>query len=159
MSKDFESILKQIHPNREAIHSIRELLLANTVMLGEISSPTFSEEERIRFLSNRFIEEGLHNISIDEAGNGMGVLPGKKGKKAGNILVCAHADTVFSDKVDHAMSVSADIMTGPGVGDNSLGLAAIVTLPEILRPCRLFRFVSRSASWRWSVVFQRRCLR
>lgn len=133
MSKDFESILKQIHPNREAIHSIRELLLANTVMLGEISSPTFSEEERIRFLSNRFIEEGLHNISIDEAGNGMGVLPGKKGKKAGNILVCAHADTVFSDKVDHAMSVSADIMTGPGVGDNSLGLAAIVTLPEILR--------------------------
>ena len=131
MPENFESILNNIHPNREALHPIRELLLANAVMIGEIPSPTDSEEARIRFLSNRFIEEGLQHISVDEAGNGMGVLPGKTGSN--NILVCAHADTVFSQKVDHAMSVSSDRISGPGIGDNSLGLAAIMTLPEIFR--------------------------
>ena len=100
-------------------------------MVGEIPAPTGSEMERIRFFSNRMVEAGLDQISIDEAGNGMGILPGKKGKR--NILVCAHADTVFSQKVDHAMSVDAKTLNGPGIGDNSLGLAAIMTLPEILR--------------------------
>lgn len=133
MPEEFETILNRIHPDREILQTIRELLLANAVMIGEIPSATFSEDERIRFLSNRFIEEGLQNISIDEAGNGVGVLPGKKGKKARNILVCAHADTVFNHKIDHAMSVSADTINGPGIGDNSLGLAALLTLPEILR--------------------------
>ncbi len=131
MPKSFDTILQHIHPNRKTLHSVRELLLANAVMVGELPAPTNGEEERIRFLSNRFIEEGLQNISIDEAGNGMGILPGKKGKR--NILVCAHADTVFNQKVDHAMSVDADCIVGPGIGDNSLGVAGIITLPEILR--------------------------
>ena len=131
MATDFNSILESIHPHRETLHSIREILLANALMIGEIPSPTGGEAERITFLSNRYTEDGLQNISIDEAGNGMAILPGKKGKK--NILVCAHADTVFNQSVDHAMSVTADEIKGPGIGDNSLGLAAIVTLPEILK--------------------------
>lgn len=131
MPAELDPILDRIHPHRENLHSVRELLLANAVMVGEIPAPTGGEEERIRFLSNRFIEEGLQHISIDEAGNGMGMLPGRKGAR--NILVCAHADTVFNQKVDHAVSVSAEGICGPGIGDNSLGVAAIITLPEILR--------------------------
>jgi len=131
MPKDPQPILESIHPHREALHSVREILLANALMIGEIPSPTGKEVERITFLSNRYTEDGLQNISIDEAGNGMAILPGKTGEK--NILVCAHADTVFNHKVDHAMSVNADSIMGPGIGDNSLGLAAIVTLPEILK--------------------------
>ena len=117
--------------HRNALQSVREILLANALMIGEIPSPTDAEEERITFLSNRFTEDGLDNISIDQAGNGMAILPGTIGKN--NILVCAHADTVFSEKVDHAMSVGPNSIKGPGIGDNSLGLAAVVTLPEILK--------------------------
>lgn len=131
MAHPLESILHHIHPHREALHSVRELLLANALMLGEIPAPSGEETERIHFLINRYTEDGLHNISIDEAGNGMAVLPGRTGKN--NILVCAHADTAFQRSVDHAMSVTADSIIGPGIGDNSLGLAAIVTLPEILK--------------------------
>ena len=131
MSSDLKSILDQIPTHKEKLHSIRELLLANALMMGEIPSPTDQEAKRITFLSNRFTEDGLQNISIDEAGNGMAVLPGTKGEN--NILVCAHADTVFSQKVDHAMSVTESTITGPGIGDNSLGLAAVTTLPEILK--------------------------
>lgn len=131
MSTQLNSILDTIHPHRESLHSIRELLLANAMMIGEIPAPTGNETDRITFLTNRYTEDGLQNISIDEAGNGMAIMPGRKGEN--NILVCAHADTVFSPNVDHAMSVTADAILGPGIGDNSLGLAAIVTLPEILK--------------------------
>lgn len=131
MAPELNSILETIHPHREQLHSIRELLLANAMMIGEIPAPTGHEADRITFLTNRYTEDGLQNISIDEAGNGMAVIPGRKGEN--NILVCAHADTVFSTGVDHAMSVTAENILGPGIGDNSLGLAAIVTLPEILK--------------------------
>ncbi|PXA04279.1 peptidase [Coraliomargarita sinensis] len=135
MATDLQSILDSIHPHRKELHSIRELLLANAMMIGEIPAPTGEEADRITFLANRYTEDGLQNISIDEAGNGMAVLPGKRGEN--NILVCAHADTVFSPNVDHAMSVTADKIFGPGIGDNSLGLAAIVTLPEILKRLKI----------------------
>lgn len=131
MSNNSSSIIDSIPEHRDKLSSLREILLANALMIGELPAPTFGEEARITFMSNRFTEEGLQNISIDEAGNGMAILPGTKGEH--NILVCAHADTVFSQMTDHAMSVGPNHIQGPGVGDNSLGLAAIVTLPEILK--------------------------
>lgn len=135
MTKALAKILSAIPENRVALQPIREILLANAMMLGELPAPTREEEKRITFLSNRFIEEGLQNISIDEAGNCMAMLPGAVGEN--NILVCAHADTVFSTQVDHAMAVTHDTITGPGIGDNSLGLAAIATLPEVLKRLNL----------------------
>lgn len=135
MSKALDSVLKKISTHEEKLQSVREILLANALMLGEIPAPTYSEEERITFLGNRFTEDGLDSISIDEAGNGMAILPGTEGKK--NILICAHADTVFNKKVDHAMSVGPTSIMGPGIGDNSLGLAAIATLPAILKRLNL----------------------
>lgn len=135
MSDTISKILEGIGPNRESLRSVREILLANAMMIGEIPSPTNDEAERITFLSNRFTEEGLQNISIDEAGNGMAVLPGTVGDR--NILVCAHSDTVFDSGTDHAMRVTSDRIAGPGISDNSLGLAAVATLPEILRRLNL----------------------
>lgn len=131
MPDTLETLLKGLPAQREALPGIREILLANALMMGEIPAPTDAEAERITFLSNRFIEDGLQHISIDEAGNCTALLPGTEGRRT--ILVCAHADTVFNRKVDHAMSVGPESITGPGIGDNSLGLAAIATLPTALR--------------------------
>jgi acetylornithine deacetylase/succinyl-diaminopimelate desuccinylase-like protein len=135
MAASLDTILKRIPDYRDAMGAHRELLLANALLFGEIPAPTFGEEARIRFLSDRFIESGLENISIDEAGNGLALLPGTEGKR--NILVFAHADTVFNAKVDHAMSVGPDRITGPGIGDNSLGLAAVATLPVLLERLKI----------------------
>ena len=98
-------------------------------MLGEIPAPTFAEEDRIQFLANRFTEEGLQNISIDEGGNAMGILPGQKGDHT--ILVVAHADTPFDAASDHAMFVTENRIL-VRIADNSLGLAAMASLPPIL---------------------------
>lgn len=115
---------------RAACLSLRETLLANLVMIGEIPSPTFGEGQRVNFLVQRFSECGLTNTSVDECGNGFGMLDGRKGER--DLLLLAHVDTVFSERRDHTVSVHADTITGPGIADNSLGLAVLATLPTLL---------------------------
>lgn len=127
---NFQLLEEKLEGLEEKLKKYRELILANLVMAGEIPAPTSNEEERIKFILNRFDEAGLTDSSIDDHGNGIGVLSGKEGKSA--ILLNAHADTIFSAKTDHTMEVSSDTITGPGVADNSLGLASLATLPYIL---------------------------
>lgn len=129
-SSTLEEILARLPGLTEAVRESRDILLGNLVMLGEIPSPTFQEEERISFLMQRLGESGLQNCSTDEVGNGVGLLPGTEGQSS--ILLVAHADTIFGAKADHAVSVGAESVTGPGVGDNSLGLALLATLPTLL---------------------------
>ena len=126
----FNDIRAQLADYREAAESMRDILLANTVMIGEIPAPTFYEDQRIRFIQDRLSECGLQNCSADEMGNGFGILNGSTGER--NLLLVAHADTVFSEKVDHTISLLANRIMGPGVGDNSLGCATLVSLPILL---------------------------
>lgn len=125
-----DTLLAGPGPFRDACRRTRELLLAGAVMLGEIPAPTFGEGARIRLLYDRFVESGLQDPSIDEVGNGIAILPGTPGQR--NILVVAHADTVFPARENHNVTVGEDRMTGPGIGDNSLGLAVLSTLPALL---------------------------
>ncbi len=136
---EITDLVEDLSDIRRALRQYREIILASTVMLGEIPSPTNGEEERVRFLSDRFIECGLQNISIDEAGNASAFLPGTEGKR--NILLEAHMDTVFDHSVDHSIAVGTDVLAGPGVADNSLGAAVISILPNLLEQLGL-RFSS-----------------
>lgn len=127
----FEDILNELPELTDKAREFRETVLANLVLLGEIPAPTFNEERRNQVFINRLSEVGLLNTSLDEKNNGFGVLEGEEGKD--NILVLAHSDTVFSDKIDHNLTIKPDTVTGPGVADNTLGLAAVATLPDILK--------------------------
>lgn len=130
MAQSFEDILGSLSGIRETAQELREILLANLVMIGEIPAPTFGEDERVEFVLNRFKEASITKNSVDEAGNGIGILEGKE--NSGNILVVAHADTVFNAKVDHTIQIQPESVTGAGVADNSLGLAVLSTLPTFL---------------------------
>ncbi|MEC5125558.1 M20/M25/M40 family metallo-hydrolase [Verrucomicrobiales bacterium BCK34] len=115
---------------REKLKSLREVLFANIVMAAELPAPTGKEERLTDFLCHRFTEYGLDNISLDEAGNAAGVLSGESMER--NILVAAHADKVWKDSEDHTVTVGAGEMSGRGIADNSLGVAALATLPLAL---------------------------
>ena len=128
--KNMEQIIGDLPAIREACLSLRETLLANLVMLAEIPAPTYKEDARVNFLLQRFSECGLTNTSTDEVGNGLGILSGKNTRC--NILMYAHADTVFSERRDHTVSVYSEKMCGPGIADNSLGLAVLATMPTLL---------------------------
>ena len=123
-------IIRELSRFRTAAEELRDLLLSYLVMIGETPAPTFEEEERIEFLCQRFAEANLQQCSTDEVGNALAVLPGEKGKHS--IVLVAHADTIFSKKLDRTVSLRADRVIGPGVGDNGLGLATLLTLPALL---------------------------
>jgi len=130
MTTEFSEITKALDDWEKKIHQLSEIILANAVMFSEIPAPTFSEKERQTFLLNRFTESDLLNCSTDEMGNALGILPGVKGEK--NILLVSHLDSHIPEEVDHTVSVSPHSITGSGVSDNALGLAAIASLPQIL---------------------------
>jgi acetylornithine deacetylase/succinyl-diaminopimelate desuccinylase-like protein len=127
---NIDQILNMLPKLPEQLIGIQETLIANLIMLSEIPAPTFEEAARVKLLLQRMDECGLYNVSTDEAGNGVGIIPGKNPDR--NILLVAHADSVYSDKADHTLSVRAEKIIGPGVADNSLGLAVLATLPSIL---------------------------
>jgi tripeptide aminopeptidase len=129
-TESLDTIIEMLPFYRDAAQSIREILLANLVMIGEIPAPTFAEEHRVEFIQNRLTECGLHNVSTDEMGNALGIIPGTTGEQ--NILVVAHVDTVFPATVDHTITLSPDAAMGAGVGDNALGVAVVVTIPTLL---------------------------
>ena len=124
------NLLKSIPEQMERLKAIRETYLTDAVLLGEIPSPTFGEEDRIRLALDRFRENGLDDPEIDEFGNASGILPGTEG--GSSILVSAHADSVFSAETRHVLNVGSDSITGPGIADNAIGLAAVVGLPKLL---------------------------
>ncbi|HUZ18912.1 MAG TPA: peptidase [Spirochaetia bacterium] len=130
MEKGIIDILEKLPLVQNRIHELRETILANLVMIGEIPAPTFQEAARVEFLVNRFTESGLQNCSTDEVGNALGILPGRGGNR--DILLVAHLDSEYDGKVDHSISVQQNSVSGPAVGDNALGAAALASLPFIL---------------------------
>ncbi len=124
---DLISDLPEIEPK---LRNMRDTILSNLVMLGEIPAPTFREQARMDYFVHRLTEYQLLNCSTDEKGNGLGIIQGEGGER--NILVVAHLDTVFEEKVDHTISIHPNQVVGPAVGDNSLGLATLVSLPAIM---------------------------
>ena len=128
--KNIDEILAALPELEKGAAGVQETLIANLIMLSEIPSPTYEEDARIKLFLQRLLECGLHHVSTDEAGNGAGIIQGKD--PARNILLVAHADSVYSSKADHTISVLSDEIVGPGVADNSLGMAVLATLSNIL---------------------------
>ncbi len=108
----------------------QELVLANALLLGEFPSPSGAEKDRIDFVAERF--SSLQDVSIDEHGNLQAIIPGKNPDF--NILIAAHADTLLTQKPEqrNTINVGPDGITGPGMADNTVGLAALATIPDLL---------------------------
>ncbi|MEE8442068.1 MAG: peptidase, partial [Spirochaetia bacterium] len=85
MRTSLGSILDALPQYKGRIAELSEIMLANLVMIAEIPAPTFSEQRRMEFVLERLNEYQLLNCSTDEAGNGLGILPGEVGER--NILL------------------------------------------------------------------------
>ena len=114
----------------EALKPLRERLLANLVMIAQIPAPTSAETNRVRFLLDRFSEAGLSDAASDDAGNAVGRMAGTRSNRT--ILLASHLDTIFPANMNHEVTVEADRIIGPGVGDNALGAAIVSLMPAIL---------------------------
>lgn len=101
------------------------------IHIQQIAAPPFGEQARAAFVRERFLEEGLADVSRDEIGNVYARLPGKgRGRP---LIAVAHLDTVFPAETDLTVNRDAKRVHGPGIGDNSLGVAALFGLAWLLR--------------------------
>ena len=94
--------------------------------IQQIPAPTFVETERAAFVQQRLADEGLSQVSRDTLGNVFARLPGTS--KAPPLVITAHLDTVFPSSTDLTLNRLPDKIVGPGIGDNSLGVAALFGL-------------------------------
>jgi tripeptide aminopeptidase len=108
-----------------------ERLLDLAVRIQQIPAPTFAEKARAEFVHGLFAKEGLLDISIDAVHNVYGRLPGKRAARP--LIVSAHLDTVFPADTPLDCRREGDRLHGPGIGDNSLGVASLFGLLWALR--------------------------
>ena len=98
-----------------------------TVEIQQIPSPTFSESKRAAYLEERFKMLGMQEVQLDEAGNVLCRLPGGS---AAPLLITAHMDTVHPMSQDLNVSQTPYEITGAGIGDNALGVAALLSMAD-----------------------------
>ena len=108
-----------------------ERLLDLAIQIQQVAAPTFEEQARAELVRLLFDEEGLAEVSTDAVNNVYGRLPGAAQAKP--LIVSAHLDTVFPGSTDLTVKREAERIQGPGIGDNSLGVAALFGLLWKLR--------------------------
>ena len=108
-----------------------ERVIERAIEIQQIPAPTFEEQERAAFVRQAFEAEGLQEISQDELGNVYARLPGKT--PGPFLVVSAHTDTVFPIETDLTIRKKGKLVYGPGIGDNSAGVAGLFGLIWMLR--------------------------
>lgn len=102
----------------------------NLIELTEIEAPPFKEGKRAKEFSERLKLAGIEKVWIDSIGNVIGFLEGSIGNK--NIAIDAHLDTVFPEGTDVQVRIKNDTLFAPGIGDDTRGLAMILTIAETI---------------------------
>jgi acetylornithine deacetylase/succinyl-diaminopimelate desuccinylase-like protein len=108
--------------------------IERTLEIQSIPAPTFGESERAEFLKSQFETLGVAQLILDDVGNLYARIPGQN---APPLIVSAHLDTVFAGQTDLTHRRTRSRLIGPGVGDNSVALAALLELSEDLRTLEL----------------------
>jgi tripeptide aminopeptidase len=107
-------------------------VIEDAITIQQIPAPTFEEQRRAEFLRDRFARAGLQDVEIDEVYNVYGRWPGTDPERSA-VLVSAHTDTVFPLATDLTIRREDERVYGPGLGDNSLGVAGLLALADMLQ--------------------------
>ena len=128
--------LDKLHGFVDTITSMKETIITNIVLIGQIPAPTFKEKKRISVFMERLAEFQVDECTTDGYRNPVGIIKGTSEKKP-PIFVVAHMDTIFSKDIDHYYTIKENSITGAGIMDNSVGVGVLLSLPEIFRKLNL----------------------
>lgn len=106
-----------------------EHLVELTCTIQQIPGPTFFETKRAQFIQQQFSLLKLDDIFQDSTGNVRARLAGGSNKP---VVISAHLDTVHPEYIPLTHKRQPGCITGPAIGDNSLGLAVLVELARFL---------------------------
>lgn len=108
-------------------------LVEQAIAIQQIAAPTFAETERAAYLEQRFVALGLLEVHQDELHNVYGRFPGSHPSQHKPVVLTAHMDTVFPAGTDLTVRREGNLIYGPGIGDNSTGVAGLLALVEALK--------------------------
>lgn len=100
--------------------------------IQQIPAPTFQEQRRSAWIASLFHAVGLQDVLIDELHNVFGRLPGSDVDAQG-LMFSAHVDTIFQESIDLSIKHGENCIYGPGLGDNSIGVAGLLGLVRSLQ--------------------------
>jgi tripeptide aminopeptidase len=111
----------------EDIKADDDAALAEQKRITEIPAPPYKEKVRAEYFLKRMRELGFKDASIDSEGN---VIASRRGSGGGRpkLVVSAHLDTVFPEGTDVTVKEKDGLILAPGIGDDSRGLAALLSL-------------------------------
>lgn len=105
--------------------------IKNQIEICEIPAPSFFEQERGKFLKEKLIEIGFKDIITDSVDN---IIATYKGEREDlKLYVGAHMDTVFERVNKIEVIKKGNQYYAPGIGDNSRGVAAIITVAKVMK--------------------------
>jgi acetylornithine deacetylase/succinyl-diaminopimelate desuccinylase-like protein len=111
----------------EDIKADDDQAFAEQKRITEIPAPPYKEKVRAEYYLKRFQELGFKDASIDTEGNVIALRKGSGGGRP-KLVVAAHLDTVFPEGTDVAVKEKDGVILAPGIGDDSRGLAALLSL-------------------------------
>jgi len=129
-SREFASLYERLAPARARLAANDDRTIATQIALSEIPSPTGHEQARGAWVAERFRHLGLAHVRVDEVGNILGTRGGSA--HIAPLLVCAHLDTIFPAGTPVTVERDGAHLSGPGIVDNSRGLAAMLALAEAI---------------------------
>ena len=139
----------------ELIEAQEAAYIEEQLRLTEIPAPPFKEQVRAAYFLEQMKTRGLVDAYIDSEGNAIGI---RKGTGAGpTFLIAAHLDTVFPEGVDTTVELRNGRYYAPGIGDDTRGLAALLSVIDALNQSgletvggwwRSARRISRRDPWR-----------
>ncbi|HEV2129222.1 MAG TPA: M20/M25/M40 family metallo-hydrolase, partial [Thermomicrobiales bacterium] len=113
-----------------AAERAREQIAELTTRLTEVPAPTGDEGDRAAVLARILEEREFDNVHIDDLHDVTAVIRGKRSDRC--LLLAAHTDTVFPRSVSITVTREGDRLKAPGVGDNTISVAALVQLKTVL---------------------------
>jgi acetylornithine deacetylase/succinyl-diaminopimelate desuccinylase-like protein len=128
-----ESAFQAILANPKVTRTLEDIkaddarTLAEQKRITEIPAPPFKEKVRAEYYLKRLQELGLKDASIDGEGNVIALRKGSGGGRP-KLVVSAHLDTVFPEGTDVSVKEKDGAILAPGIGDDSRGLAALLSL-------------------------------
>jgi acetylornithine deacetylase/succinyl-diaminopimelate desuccinylase-like protein len=111
-------------------------VLDETEHLCRIPAPTFDEAERATYVAARMQAIGLDDIRVDDIYNVTGMISGDA--HGPTTLVAAHTDTVFPHGTPLYVHRTAKQLHGPSIGDNSVAVAALLSVATAMRRLPIF---------------------
>ena len=125
---------ERVEAVRAAAAAVTPHVLRLTQEIAAVPSPTGDEAAKSALVAQLFGTEGLVT-ERDELGDVVATIPGRAAARTGmpRLLIAAHIDTVFPHGTPLVIGRTAERLSGPGVGDNSVAVAAALMLARLFR--------------------------